>query len=238
LQKNGSSEVVHNTFDNATKLFSFGSPHDHIGVVTYGQASIGQRTAYSFVPEFEASLDGQLESVLDYAQAISKFYLQQWKLVMPNPYLGPDMTFIVGGFNNAEPHGRVYLINIPNNPEPIEQSAKAGEFSMTWGGQKEIVDRLIMGYDNRALAIIFSILQPKPEQIPIIIQALRTNLQLQIPLDVMALQDCVALARLFINTTINTQELTIGLRGCGGPVDIAIIRRNEKLKYIQRKETK
>jgi hypothetical protein len=42
-------------YDNATKLFSFCSPHNHVGVVTYGLAAIGQRTAHSFVPEFEST---------------------------------------------------------------------------------------------------------------------------------------------------------------------------------------
>ena len=34
------------TYDNATKLLAFSPPHNYIGVVTYGQAVIGGRTAY------------------------------------------------------------------------------------------------------------------------------------------------------------------------------------------------
>ena len=123
LQKPGTPEVIHNTFDNATKLFSFNKPHDHIGVVTYGQAAIGQRTAHSFIPEFEATLAGRLNSVLDYANSISDFFLQQWRNVMPDPYIGPDMTFIVGGFNNGEHHGRDYHIKKTKNPDPQEQNS-------------------------------------------------------------------------------------------------------------------
>lgn len=238
IQKAGTNEVVFNTFDNATKLFSFSSPHNHIGVVTYGQAAIGQRTAHSYVPEFEATLDGKLPTVLDYANALSTFYSDQWNRIMPNPYTGQNMTFIVCGFNENEPHGRVYLLDIPSHPAPVEQSPGVGVFGITWGGQREIVDRLIIGYDNQILPTIFSILTPSPAQVQAVMQALQGKHQLQIPLDVMALQDCISLARLFISTTINTQELTIGLRGCGGPVDIAVIQRNKDLKYIQRKEAR
>lgn len=238
LHKKDDNHVVFNNFDNATKLFSFSSPHNHIGVVTYGQAAIGQRTAHSFVPEYEETLTEKLSSIIDYAKSISNFYLEQWKKVMPASYSGPAMTFIVGGFNANEPHGRVYLFEIPNKPEPVEQSPGTGAFGITWGGQREIVDRLIMGYDYQVLNTIFSILKLTPEQIKQVMNEIQGKFQLQIPLDVMALQDCIDLARLFISTTINAQGLTIGLRGCGGPVDIAIIQRGKELKYIQKKEAK
>jgi len=238
VHKNGSGNAIFNNFDNATKLFTFNQPHHHIGVVTYGQAAIGQRTAHSFVPEFESTLTDKLSSVLEYALAISKFFLEQWQKVMPSPYKGPDMTFIVGGFNDGEPHGHVYLINLPSNPSPIEQSAGMNTFGVTWGGQREIVDRLLMGFDAQILNTIFNILEPDPNKIPQVMAELQAKHQLQIPLDVMAIQDCISLARLFISTTINTQELTIGLRGCGGPIDIAVIQRGKDLRFVQRKEAK
>lgn len=231
-------EILHNNFDNATKLFSFSSPHNHIGVVTYGQAVIGQRAAHSFVPEFEASLSSQLSTVEEYAKAISDFYLQQWNAVMPSPYAGADMTFIIGGFNDNEPHGRVYIINIPSNPTPVENQPGTGSFGITWGGQRQIVDRLLNGYDGAIINTIVSTLNLQTAQVTQLVAALQQKHHLQIPIDIMALQDCVALARLFISTTINAQELTIGLRGCGGPIDIAVIQRNRSLKFIQRKEVK
>lgn len=238
INKKGSNQVFLNTFDNATKLFSFNKPHQHIGVVTYGQAAIGQRTAHSYVPEFESNLAGKLTTVFDYAQIISDFYLQQWQKIMPPSYNGPNMTFIVGGFNDNEPHGRVYLIEIPSAPKPLEQNPGMGMFGITWGGQREIIDRLIFGYDPQIVNTIFSILKPNSTQVQQVTNALQSSHRIQIPLDVMALQDCISLARLFISTTINTLELTIGVRGCGGPVDIAIIQRNNEFKFIQHKEMK
>lgn len=43
---------------------------------------------------------------------------------MPENFKGPSLNFIVGGFNENEPYGRVYLIQIPQKPEPIRQQAK------------------------------------------------------------------------------------------------------------------
>jgi len=110
-------------YDNATKLFSFCSPHNHVGVVTYGLAAIGQRTAHSFVPEFESTLPAERLNVFNLAQRISQFYMDQWRLVMPANYNGPNMTFLVAGFNEGEPYGRVYTMDLPRNTEPTEQQA-------------------------------------------------------------------------------------------------------------------
>lgn len=238
VHNNDTKNSIFNNFDNATKLFSLNAPHNHIGIVTYGLAAIGQRTAHSFVPELEGTLDGKLDSVYDYAKKISAFYMSQWKQVMPTDYKGPDMTFIVGGFNEGEAHGRVYLINVPRNPEPIENNAGLNNFGITWGGQRDVVDKLLMGYDHKILNTIFEVLKPNKEQVDLVQDLLKKRHQAQIPLEAMAIQDCVNLARLFISTTIDTQELTIGLRGCGGPIDIAVIQRNKELCFIQRKDVK
>jgi 20S proteasome alpha/beta subunit len=222
-------------FDNATKLFSFKSPHNHIGVVTYGQAAIGQRTAHSFVPEFESSLPNERLSVADMAQQISEFYMEQWNEIMSADYQGPNMTFIVAGFNEGEPYGRVFLLDLPRKIDPVEQQAAISDFGITWGGQREIVDRLIQGYDHRVIPIISQSLNLNPQQQQQLEALLIQNLQLPIPLNVMALQDCINLAKLFLRTTIETQELTIGVRGCGGPIEVAVIKRQEELTFIRHK---
>ncbi|GAI50747.1 unnamed protein product, partial [marine sediment metagenome] len=125
-QQEGQPSILVN-FDNATKLLSFGepnisNPHRYIGVVTYGQAAIGLRTANSFIPEFEEKLPKERLPIEDFAKRLSKFFMDQWKAVMQSDYAGPPMTFVVGGFNEGEPYGRVYLIEMPNAPSPIERS--------------------------------------------------------------------------------------------------------------------
>lgn len=232
------NEMLHVNFDNANKLLTFNSPYDNVGVVTYGQAAIGIRTAQSFVPEFENRLqqNGNVLTVLQFAQALSDFFMEQWNLVMPAPYAGPNMIFNVAGYDTNEPYGIVYNFEIPAKPNPVEQSAKVNnqhQFGITWGGQREIVDRLILGYDTRLLNLLTQA-GVDPQAIPQIVLSLRV-LQLAMPIQFMPLQDCIHLAVLFIKTTINTQNLTVGLRGCGGAIDVAIITRNKPLQFIQQK---
>jgi hypothetical protein len=227
--------VFPTNFDNATKLLSFSNPHRHVGVVTYGQALIGQRTAQGFVPEFEAGLPEERLGVGQFAERFRDFYAEQWQATVPADYEGPDMVFIVGGFSEGEPYGRVFLIRIPRHPDPVEQNANPGEFGITWGGQREFVDRILRGYDHRLLDILAQTLDLQPDQTEQARQALN-SLHMPLPLGVMALQDCVDLALFFIRTTISAQRLTAGHRGCGGPIDVATITRRRGLEFVQRKQ--
>jgi hypothetical protein len=227
-------------FDNATKLFSFSAPNAAIGVVTYGQAVIGQktpRTAASFLPEFESGLPKQRLTVLNFAEKVSEFYLKQWRLAMPpDDQIAniPNMTFVIAGFNPEDVYGQVFIVEIPRAPQPIERN-KGSEFGITFGGQHDIVSKIIMGYDARLPDILQKGLNLSPEQVKKL-EVLIRQFALPIPLQVLALQDGVDLACFFIRTTMNAQRISVGIRGVGGAIDIAIIKRNQELQFIQRKQ--
>lgn len=227
-------------FDNATKLLSFSEPNTTVGVVTYGQAVIGQqtpRTAASFLPEFEASLLKERLSVEEFANKISKFFLNQWRSSMPPddkiPKI-PNMTFVVAGFNPDEVYGKVYVVEIPRMPKPMGRS-KNNEFGITFGGQHDIVSKIMMGYDVRLPEVLKKGLDLSPEQLTKF-ETLIKQFQLAIPLQVLALQDCVDLACFFIRTTMDAQKLSVGIRGVGGAIDVAIIKRNQNIRFVQRKQ--
>ena len=72
-------------FDNATKLLTFAEPHDWVGSVTYREATIGGRTAHSFIPELEPTLGKTRLTVKDYAERLSQFFHARWtEAGMPN----------------------------------------------------------------------------------------------------------------------------------------------------------
>jgi hypothetical protein len=225
------------TFDNATKLLSFSAPNTTIGVVTYGQAVIGKqdpRTVASFIPEFEASLPKERLTVAEFAERISAFFLKQWQSNMPADEKIPNMTFVVAGFNPDDVYGQVYLIEIPRVPKPTERS-KGNEFGITFGGQHEIVSRILQGYDIRLPEALQKGLNLSPEQ-STKFGALIKQFQIGIPLQVLALQDCVDLVCFFIRTTMDAQKFSVGLRGVGGAIDVAIIKRNQNLQFVQQKQ--
>lgn len=233
----GGGEVYSN-FDNATKLLSFRAPNACIGAVTYGQAAIGIRTVHSLLPEFESNLPGDRLPVEQFATRLSQFFEGQWNTTMPAlpQYQGPDITLVVAGFDDGQPYGKVFSFDIPRRPTPLENYAN--DFGITWGGQREFVDRLIQGFDNRLLSMLQAALSLDQATIENALNTVRPQLQMPLPLQFMALQDHIDLALFFIRTTIAAQALTVGIRGCGGPIDIASITRGETLQFIKKKQAK
>lgn len=223
-------------FDNATKLLSFSEPHNFVGAVTYGAAVIGLRTAHSFVPEFELTLERKdRRSVLEYSQELSNFFMNRWKEAMPNNYKGPNMAFIVSGYDPGAPYGKVFVFEIPRKPEPQPRNPGETEFGMTWGGQLQIASRIVHGFDPALEDILRQTLNLNQQQITQAFGVLRARLEFSIPYSVLPLQDCVDLAVFLIRSTIIAQSLAIELRGVGGPIDVAVITRTEGLQHIQQK---
>lgn len=243
---------LHVNYDNATKLLAFSAPNTHLGAVTYGQGAIGFRTAASFLPEFEAALgaaaatpeDGGRRrtanpvptsrlSVAAFTQRLSDFFMDQWRQAIPGDYAGPDMIFVVGGFDDGAPYGTVLEFYVPSRPTPVVKHA-SGAFGMVWGGQRETVDRIVQGYDATLPTIAQQELGLTDAQRDQLVAAFG-RLQMSLPLQAMALQDCVDLAIFFIRTTIAAQRLMVTVRGVGGPIDVATVTRQNGLAFIQRK---
>jgi len=220
-------------FDNASKLLTFPAPHQSVGAVTFGAAVIGLRTAHSFLPELETRLPSQRVPVLVFAKALSTFYLEQWNSVPNHPPL--PMSFIVGGFDEDAAYGSVFAFDIPNNPEPSPRNAGEHDFGMTWGGQVNFVTRLIHGSDPGLPALLAAALGKTPDEVAAAMSAVRPQMEFRVPYQVLPLQDCIDLATFLIRTTATAQGLSIGVRGVGGEIEVAYVRRTTKLTFIQRK---
>jgi len=247
--------LLPSSFDNATKLLRI-TGQNFVGVVTYGLGAIGQqepRTAHSFVPEFEAGLlknkkNGEPEngndrcvensverlSVEEFAKKLGDFFMQQWKNNMPDSYDGPDMLFLIGGFDVGEPYGRVFQIAIPSNPVPIEMNPK--QFGVSWGGQLEYTNRLIKGFDPNLPSIVQDFLQLTDQQKEALHVHLNGTLSSRIPYQFLPLQDCVDLSIFLIRTTMELQTWTVGVRGVGGAIDVATITRINGFRPVQQKD--
>jgi len=234
--KGGDNQILPINFDNATKFLSFKSPHSHFAAVTYGTAVIGLRTAHSFIPEFEPTLGKERLTVEDYANRLSEFYLDQWQKAVPPEYAGPPMNFIVAGYNRDEPYGRVYLVEIPKTPKPNPRNKD--DFGMTWGGQLEIMSRIIHGIDPSVFQLIGQKFKIPEDQIKELSEELKKNIQFRIPYDVLPLQDCMDLAIFMIRTTMTAQNLAVGIRGVGGLIEAAYVTRTKALTFVQQKVVK
>jgi len=239
MENAGIKYLLPSTFDNATKLLQI-TGQKYVGVVTYGLGAIGQqqpRTAHSYLPEFEDLLlkeEHNRVSVEQFATKFSDFFLKQWKKSnMPEKYSGPDMIFLIGGFDEAAPYGKVYEVDIPSKPSPLEQNI--GQFGVTWGGQLEFTNRLLKGFDPRLPSVIKDFLNLTTEQQNSLLNHLEATLSSRIPYQFLPLQDCVDLSIFLIRTTMELQRWIIDIRGVGGSIDVATITRTDGFKPIQQK---
>ena len=231
------------TFDNATKLLKING-QDYVGAVTYGLGAIGitePRTAHSFLPEFEVALSKKTEkrfSVEEFSRELSDFFMIQWKEMMPSDYMGDQLIFLIGGYDEGAPYGKVFQVIVPNYADPQEKSAGQGVFGITWGGQYEILTRLLSGFDPNLTLAIKDRLKLSDEQKQDLDQFLKPNFNLPIPYQFLPLQDCVDLSIFLIRITVELQKWMIGIRGVGGVIDVATITRTDGFRYVQRKEIK
>jgi hypothetical protein len=236
------SLVIPATYDNATKLLRV-KGQDHVGAITFGAGAIGQtepRTAHSYMPEFEEELNkeevGRL-GVQEFASRLSRFFLAKWQQHMPATVApGSDMVFFVGGYDEAEPYGRVFQISIPTKPTPEEQHSGSGLFGLVWGGQREYVDRLLQGFDGNLPEIAKGVLSLDDATRDHLQAKLSERLQAPVPYAFLPLQDCVDLAIFLIRTTIVMQHWIVGIRGVGGAIDVAVITQTDGFSEIQKKK--
>jgi hypothetical protein len=242
-QPNGQTLILPATFDNATKLLRV-KGQDYVGAVTYGVGAIGQqapRTAHSFLPELEACIaqanNGGRLSVERFALELSNFFMGQWNNLMAGVPNAPDnnMVFLIGGYDQEAPYGRIFEFYVPNRPTPVERFASPGEFGVTWGGQRQFVDRLLNGYDPRTVELAAQELGLDAVSKARLASKLR-ELSSPIPYPFLPLQDCVDLSIFLVRTTMKLQTWTVDIRGVGGAVDVATITKTEGFSAIQVKQ--
>jgi hypothetical protein len=238
-QPNGTIALIPSTYDNATKLLRV-KGQDHVGAVTYGVGAIGQgepRTAHSYIPELEQELSGtERLSVREFAEKLSTFFQDQWNAHNMPPDLGQDMVFLVGGYDEGAPYGRVFEVHIPSRPEPFEWHNTTGSFGLVWGGQSEYVHRIIHGFDGTVPEHVKNFLSLDDSKKEDLRQYLLTCVQAPVPYAFLPLQDSVDLAIFLIRMTITMQHKILGVRGVGGAIDVAVITQAEGFKEIQRKK--
>lgn len=230
------------TFDNATKVLKFRG-QDYLGAVTYGLGAImtatGPRTMRSFIPEFEEELeraDRKRLSVSEFAGLLSEFFTRQWNHHVNRPANpGEEINFLVGGYDEGAPYGRGFLFVIPREPAPVEQNPGPGQFGITWGGQHDLVFRLLNGFDVELLEFLRATLNLTQQQLATLRQQIEPHFAAGIPYQFLPLQDSVDLAVFLIQSTISFQKFrTTVVRGVGGPVEVATVTR-EGFKFVSQK---
>jgi hypothetical protein len=229
----GSRQLLPTYFDNAIKLMSL----KNIGIVTYGQGAIGQdqpRMVHGYIPEFEAHLAdvGDRLAVEQVAVELGSFFGEQWREAGMAD--SAPMAFLIAGYDDAEPYGKVFEVSVPDALVPQEQFQ--GEFSIVWRGQPYLLERLLNGTAPRAIEIAKDVLGLDDDQATELATRWQEELALPIPIPSLPLQDAVDLASFLVDMTATVMTWTVGIQGVGGQVDVATITRTSGYNAVDTKK--
>lgn len=226
--------LSYSSLDHATKLLAFESPNTHISVATYGAGTIGARTAHSFTKEFQETLTLNKLTVKSFAKKLQDFYKARWDEIEDNPQTSP-MIFQVAGINSSQQFGELYVVSIPGE-DPPQKVISDGEFSLYYGGDKYVVERIIQGRDLRIDTKIIedeSLNDAHTVLGSIFDEIANTHM---LPIGSYALQDAIDLARFLIDTTSKMQKLSLNIKTVGGAIDVSCVTKNGNHKVISKKE--
>lgn len=155
------------------------------------------------------------------------------------------IELMIAGYNKDNSH-MVKTIVIPHGIERVllDSKKKNLEFGASWVGQKDVVSRIVVGFDPRIEKISFvksAIESLGSEEVS---KQLKT-LQYSIQWGTMTLQDAIDFCKLVIETTSAIQRFSDGIigdpgdmPGVGGPVDVAVITPDKGFVWISKKNLK
>lgn len=207
------------TWDGDEKVFGFSPPHSHIGLLLYGVMRQAFEPTSLLVAEVESRLPERRLSVLEYARH-GREVLAARAARADGSLLPFQMHAIVAGYDE-DGTARVYTVEFPGDGAPVEQHT--GGLGITYGGMRELIDRLLAGYDSALLEAGAALDSAKDLD----------ALHLPIALSTMSIKDSVELAMFLVRTTIEGTRFLgpYGLQGVGGPIDAATITPEEGFRF-------
>jgi len=238
----GQTPGVLKIYDTTTKLIQL---KDYpVAVATWGAGSMGARNVISYVEEFENRLPSYQDvaqslnvsqTAADLRQFLKGKYDEQGLEQKPKGQR-PEIGFVVGGYSADKFFSDLLTFSLPHGDcrEARPYAGGAPNFGANWFGITEAITRLHHGCDDRFYEVLkrLGVADEVLQKARILSQ---TELQYPIAFNAMPLQDAVAYAEYLVNVVIGRFRFTLGPPLCGGPIDIASIKKKEGLLWVQRK---
>lgn len=222
----GQQTGVFQTFEFANKVTQF---KDYpIGVMSWGTASISDRSIQSLIMECEhdyLSLEkNESYTVKEIADKLLKELKAKYEATYPTSGQQPSLGLYIGGYSSQQFFSDQYQYEFPRSSdwEIVRQNKPDGSpsFGADWFGQTDALRRLIKGYNAKALEELVKRGVDKT-----IIQKWIDDNVAELPLifDGMPIQDAVDFANYAVQVTIGCFRFAAGPPLCGGNIDIAVI---------------
>jgi hypothetical protein len=242
---------VANVYDNANKIFNLykGRP---IGCVVFGAGSIGNASVGTIIKDLRAKLM-EKDSAREFDFDPDKYSMEQVagivaaylgvecaKIQNPLVLAGTNLGILLGGYSSKESLGESWKVEIRGGkPIPPARLRPNDQPGIHWGGQTEILQRMVLGYSPGLFQILAETTAPprstKEEMAAQLGPLLTARLQAQIVFAPMPIQDAIDLAEFLVHSSIMFSRFVPGAQVVGGPIEIAAITKHEQFKWISRK---
>jgi hypothetical protein len=239
-----------NVYDNANKIFNLikGKP---MGCVTFGSGSIGNSSIGTLIKDFRQKLSEKNPEVNEFKFDINNYTMQEVAKLLAEflggecQKLGPperqsiNIGFLIGGYSSKESLGESWSVELkggtPETPVKLREKNQPG---ISWGGEGEAIQRLVLGFSRELFPVLAQISSPprQPEQMAQQLQPLLVaRLQASMVFAPMPIQDAIDLGRFLVHSAIMYSRFLPGAQVVGGPIEVAAITKHEGFKWISRK---
>jgi hypothetical protein len=178
---------------------------------TYGAADVQGVPITGFIESF---INDVLASNVDEVDAVAAKLLAYFRgLATP-----PPSCFHVAGYKvvSGLPEQQVWAVSVADNS--CIQLNPPGEQGAAWGGESDILVRLLQPVETKDQLGAYTPLPPFP-----------------IPWNFFTLQDAIDFAIYAVRTTIDTMRFQPRPKTVGGPIDVLVLKPAEAV-WVQRKE--
>lgn len=240
-----SGNVRHlNVYDHANKLFSLykGLP---VCAMTCGMGNIGSQSIASIAKDLRLRLvDGGVGWQIDPAtytisevadKAKRYIFDERYQSIAAKPKGPHSFDFFIGGYSSGSEGHELWQISIRNGSCPAPaQISKDGECGLTWAGQPEPLNRLVIGFSQHLEGALVQA-GMSGSDVQRLLTALRNQTQAQLLADAMPVQDAIDLASFLVETTKSYYRFHPGANVVGGDAELAVVTRHEGFKWVRRK---
>lgn len=237
---------VLNVYNNANKVFNLrkGFP---IGAITWGAGSIGQASTSTIIKDLRQRFSGDDPQHEDWKLDEHDYTVEQVATRLKEfvyddlyrkafPQQKPSLGFIVAGYSAKQAMAEEFQIDIQGGECTGPRRLRAREESgVTWAGELEALNRLVMGYSATFATLLQQQLGVQPAQMSHAISVVQPQVQLPVVLPAMPLQDAIDLAEFMVDLTVKFSRYTPGPPTVGGPIEVAAISKHEGFRWVKRK---
>jgi hypothetical protein len=243
----GGQGLVGNVYDNANKIFNIvkGLP---IGCITFGSGNIGNSSIGTLIKDLrkkltdspgEMGFDPNSYTMEQVAGILSQFLGAECDKGDAALKANTNVGFLLGGYSRPGDLGESWSVELVKGvPQIPKQLRNPGEAGINWGGQVEVLHRIIMGASPELYNVLAQITQPAQNPVQIaqkLMPVINARLQAPIVFAPMPIQDAIDLARFLVHAASMFSRFLPGPNIVGGPIEIAAITKHESFKWISRK---